>query len=168
MNNEQQNEALKQTLKNGLFNGLKCEYVSPTVDRKIVGILSSLSNSDTYECATMISMDIIDGVIHFEDLTPFLFPLSHLNKEITVEGYNDNKSFVPVLLLFDKFVKMGCMSHEDHNDQVDGILFMIEQHIDEVPARWVIELNKMKFNTEGLPPESFIDASKSKVYEPKK
>lgn len=166
---EQQNEAMKQTLKNGLFNGLKFSSTMDllqgdnrfniywTIDGvvKLFGdyCVNTLENSDAYPIKTV---------------TPHLFPLSHLTKEIVIEGYNDNKPFVPVLLLFDKFVKMGCMDHDDHNDQVDGILFMIEQHIDEVPVKWVIELNKMKFNTEGLKPDQFIDASKSKVYQPKK
>tara|TARA_R110000772_G_scaffold122621_1_gene228866 strand:- start:1821 stop:2234 length:414 start_codon:yes stop_codon:yes gene_type:complete len=90
---------------------------------------------------------------------PHYFNLSDLTKEIRVEGYNDGEAFVPV-----EWVANNCSIGDEscimtvYND--DRWLNSLPKYIHQYLIEW-------HFNTEGLNPSDYIDASESKVYEPK-
>ena len=148
MNKEQVAESMKQTLKNGLFNGLKISVGEPW----------QWSNGTMHELHPEIFLDCFRICVQGY-ANPNLFPLSYLNQEITVEGFNNNHPFVPI-----EWIETNCSL--GHSGLLEEVL-KDDRWINQLPKYIHDYLVKMKFNTEGLPPESFIDASKSKVYEPK-
>jgi hypothetical protein len=141
-------------LKAGLGNGLK---FSTTYNHK-----EWVGNLDDY--AFSGDMNLTDENV-ISKIIPHYFPLSDLTKEIRVEGYNDGKAFVLVELLFD--------SHNFGFTELFEFTQWINAHVEtdtihQLPCVFILEMIKSKFNTEGLDHSDYIDASESKVYEPKK
>ena len=167
---EQQNEKMKQTLNSGLFNGLKFSVLNGDA-------FFSHLHVDYPELAGIINDRVIlnngykDHPIEF--VTPHLFPLSYLTKEITVEGYNGNKPFcfIDQWEVGDDGDVWAGIEFDHGNNRLIKDLESIAEHniyhdIQYLPSVVVDLMRKLHFNTEGV--KEFIDASKSKVYEPKK
>ena len=144
----------------GLDNGLKFQVEGDPVD-DIQGV-----SIDVGEC---YGNDGFGYVI--EICKPHLFPLPSLTKEIRVEGYNDDKAFVPM-------EELSEMSFDyDDPDAATDLYYDYgkqdwylpdPQEIKNLPS-WVVDfMNDWHFNTLDLLPSDYIDASESKVYEPKK
>lgn len=168
---EQQNEPIKQTLKNGLFNGLKwsandlaifnmdLEYGESGWERRPMTVQNVCVSLNKLEIE-IANEDNSIGMIELEEVTPHLFPLEYLTKEIVIEGYNNNEPFVPRdWIVNNSFIGSSCFIDNAIGDN---------KWVNHLPKYIHDYLVKMKFNTEDVPPESFIDASESKVYEPKK
>lgn len=133
---------------------------------------------------------------NLNQIKPHHFNLEYLTKPIRVEGYNDGEEFVLMEIIGKLFIDSGQIIDEafcwdlptggdDYQDysmriiHVDGVLkmetwcgqyyedssYLIEVHGLEYTAKNLMD--RFHFNTEGLAPSDFIDASESKVYEPK-
>ena len=134
-----------ETLKAGLGNGLICE-------------VNDLNNWN-------VTIDHVEFSVGdretWKPLKPHLFPLSHLTKPIRVEGYNNGKDFVPIGLLFDNKLEKSFFVAELMNLKTPHAIIPYLKS-------WQVKLiERWHFNTEGLDPSDYIDASESKVYEPK-
>ena len=114
---------------------------------------------------------------------PHYFPLSSLTKEIRVEGYNDGKAFKMIDEMAKEFlyaaewftdIKEGQLSIQgfiydnDEGVEVKQIVLINGEVSEECPLIHYRQMVKLHFNTEGIDPSDYIDASESKVYEPKK
>ena len=186
MNKEQRTEAMINTLKNGLFNGLKAspncnlyeevgfadpdftdeKNLLPSSVWEVSGYApKQLDNSDEAPSGWVFTLGSTWMSPSVSVMSPHLFPLEYLLKEITVEGYNDNKPFVPYDKLFfgseEKVHMQGEWFLEQINNGNGHIAVNLLDHYK------VLALNKMKFNTEGLEPSEFINAAESGVYTPK-
>ena len=93
---------------------------------------------------------------------PHYFPLSHLTKEIRVEGYNDDKAFVPINKLLNMYGWSYLWTLSKMNNWTEKF------NINELPWACLKLLHQWHFNVFNLSPSDYIDASESKVYEPKK
>ncbi len=165
-----------ETLKAGLGNGLI------VTDENLNGVKRRFKLSgidfDSKEWIYAYDHKKFKGIsFPLEECKPHLFNLSDLNKPIRVEGYNDGKEFVPAKELFkgmDNLI-LTTFEHKVFN------LWATYTILDEVftdpiigvggikdADYWIVKkLQCWHFNTEGLDESDYIDASKSKVYEPK-
>ena len=169
-----------ETLKAGLSNGLVVQYDAEPSEYGMTGLTErTFRTDDVHE----------DGAalwILIEDSYPHLFPLSHLAKPVRVEGYNDGKEFVPMEELLRIKIERMKLSEPIINITETYLVksFWIETKISHKYGRdsvsvilidgferweyWIIELlHKWHFNVFSLPESDYIDASISKVYEPK-
>lgn len=167
-------EKLKNTLKNGLFNGLKVynkKWIPQT--KRLVGVFSEYDGTVKLSVS---SQGLYNG-IPMKEATPHLYDLSDLVNPIRVEGYNDGKEFVPAKELFNGMenLQLTTFEHKVFNlwatytilDEVFSEPIIGVEGIKDADYWIVNKLQSWHFNTEGLPPDQFINAKESKVYEPK-
>jgi len=196
MNKEQQREAeaMKQTLKNGLFNGLKaspnCDLYQEVnfgnpdfTDEKnllpssvwdVSGFApKQLDDSDEAPTGWVFTLGSTWMSPPLSVMSPHLFPLEFLTKEIIIEGYNGNKPFCFIdqwQVGEDGDVWAGIEFDHGNNRLIKDLKSIAEHNIyhdiQYLPSVVVDLMRKLHFNTEGV--KEFIDASESKVYEPKK
>ncbi len=160
-----------KALKNGLGNGLICEVNDlKNWNINIDHVEFCVGDKETWEC-----------------MTPHFFSLNYLTKPIRIEGYNDGKEFVPAIELarmmagFDiqdeHFNRLYCKDYSElgavdvlyktGGEDDDYILGFHFEAMDQIPTWISVMLDKWKINRFNLPESDYIDASKSKVYEPK-
>lgn len=160
-----------ETLKAGLGNGL---IVSPRVKVKdnTLGyhfiekgesvLLYGMSMFTYSKGNTFCQIHSREFNSCINDLTPHLFPFSHLAKPIRVEGYNGGEEFVPVKVF------QAMHLHDEDYESTDLISpFKEEFSLKEIPFGVIQLLCDWHFNVFNLQESDYIDASKSKVYEPK-
>ena len=163
-----------ETLKAGLGNGLIYSYNHSGGKQKIDFLIGLAEEKHSVKERCVLG---IKSNKKLDQVFPHLFPLDHLTKPIRVEGYNDGKEFVPAEELFKGMdnLQLTTFEHEVFN------LWATYTIVDEVFTEpiigvggikdadyWIVKkLQSWHFNTEGLDPSDYIDASKSKVYEPK-
>lgn len=59
--------------------------------------------SGVYENGGLVFYDTVESHHGIHSVKPILYPLSCLTKEITVDGYNEGKPFVPMVELYEKY-----------------------------------------------------------------
>ena len=167
------------------------------MNKKLEGFKAGLGNglkfshydSDVFELdgIDMIEPFVTDDYGNHHDIDEYLFPhyfnLSYLAKEIRVEGYNDGKAFKMIDEMAKEFlyaaewftdIKEGQLSIQgfiydnDEGVEVKQIVLINGEVSEECPLIHYRQMVKLHFNTEGIDPSDYIDASESKVYEPKK
>lgn len=155
-----------ETLKAGLGNGLIIRVEHYDWAGHEDQILESFHvHPDKIATTEDVDFYLEDQVDNDYEFKPHLFNLSDLNKPIRVEGYNDGEEFVT-------YDKLFFGTDERVHQQGEWFLEQIREGkghhaVKLLPYFMVLALRKMKFNTEGLDESDYIDASKSKVYEPK-
>lgn len=164
-----------ETLKAGLGNG----FILTLTEQGNAELNQYGEDVDTSQPHWLIGLDVESGNIaklkntfngkRFkmdcdEDFfLPHLFPLSHLNKPIRVEGYNDGEEFVLI-----REIKLDFDHEYSWCMKWDHILKIIDSGKLQLLPDWIKgRMNLFHFNTEGLDESDYIDASESKVYEPK-
>jgi len=84
-------ETLKRDISARLFENLKVKDEDGNV-----GVLTSISTNESYECVSVVYNGETD-ILHIEEIKPCLFPTSALTKPIQIASYNNGEPFVPIV-----------------------------------------------------------------------
>lgn len=187
-------KAKLETLKNGIGNGLKfspncdlyeevsfddCDFTEPeNLQPESVWLLSGFSpeqtsHNDGDPSGWIFTIKNTWMCPPIEMMNPHLFPLSNLVKPMRFEGFNAGEEFI-----FTELWEVGdddCFMSVDFGNGNARLISDLEtiakrnihHDIKYLPSVVVKLMEFLKFNTEDLPPSDFIDASISKVYDPK-
>lgn len=131
------NNALTKTLTAGLMHVLKGIHNGET------HLLTGVTTDEAYESLNVKRLkDNYHDLIHFEEFTPYLLPMSSLTKEIEFKG----ERFVPMQMLF-------------------GSVTFWKNYIDKPLSEWehskVDWLIEHHFNVFGLSPDEYIEVNET-------
>ncbi len=192
-------EALERTIWQQAPHGLICQYngygedYTPNVI--VYGIVSRTLDKEPYtEVVFLIEQE--EDADHIQKFTPHLFSFDYLTKPIRVEGVNEGKEFVPLMVIFEMiddsdWIEAWTVNREKYSFQIDdewnhvmiiddelevfynsaqgsiGMYFEGEYlHVSNQQDIFEF-MDKCHFNVYDLPADQYINAAESGVYNPK-
>lgn len=110
-----------------IYGTLKGYYSGSIIDCPFDGFRNSLNGFIIYPVHELFNSSLgIDKVI-----LPILFPMSWLDKKISIKNYNNNKSFIPLL----EIMKVTIFNREFKSDK-KGVFYNLDSN-NKIYCKWI-------------------------------